>query len=431
MWSINLLSSCFTVVAGIILLFATRFFFVLHPFRCLKRMCNLLSVRLRRRSLLLALAGTLGVGNIYGVALGIILGGEGSVFWLFVSSFFAMVVKYSESVVSTAMGSSGRGMMIPFEKNFGVAGKSIAGGYCKIMLLLSLFMGAFIQSDSLVSSATQLFYINEILVAIVFLTLVIIVISGGGEKIKNVTEAIIPLATIFYVALSFIVIFKGASNLPSVISRVIKSAFSPVSMLFGIFPVISYTAFSQGFARGMLSNEAGAGSSAMAHSEGNVRPYDAGLFGIIEIVFDTNILCMLTAFVVLLEVKDPTAFTSPMALVFSAFRSGVGEWSMLPLFLCIALFAYSTVICWYYYGLRCILYLRYERSYIIYSVAFCIFLLLPLFIDSIGVVYISDLLLFLMSLPTLICLLMNIKMIEKTTLDSVLFDIKSEHYKVK
>ena len=426
MWSINLLSACFTVVVGIILLFATRFFFLCHPFKCFGRMCNLLSVRSRRRSLLLALAGTLGVGNIYGVALGIMLGGEGSVFWLFVSSFFAMAVKYSESVVATATGSSGRGMMIPIEKSFGTAGKPIAVGYCKIMLLLSLFMGAFIQSDSLISSAAQLFYIGEILAAIIFLVFVIIVISGGGEKIKNATEAIIPLATIFYVALSFVAIIKDASNLPGVISRIVGSAFSSTSMLFGVLPVISSTAFSQGFARGMLSNEAGAGSSAMAHSEGDVSASDAGLFGIVEIIFDTNILCLLTAFVVLLEVSEPTSYTSPMALVFSAFGSGVGEWSRIPLFLCIVLFAYSTVICWYYYGLRCIAYLGYEKSHVMYSVAFCIFILLPLFLDSIGAVYISDLLLFLMSLPTLICLLFNIKMIEKTTLDSGLCDRKNK-----
>ena len=424
MWIINLLSAALTVTVGTILLFRLRFFFILHPIKCVRRIFHIVRDRDRRRSLLLALAGTLGVGNIYGVALGIILAGPGCVFWLFISSFFAMVVKYSESLVATGFSSRGRGMMVPIEKSFGRAGKPIASLYCGAMLILSLFMGGFIQADSVISSAVYLFSVKKVIIALLFLVPVILVISGGGNGIKNATEALIPVATVFYVVLSVIVLSKDISRLGQVIPEIIRSAFSPVPAFFGILPTVSYSALSQGFARGLLSNEAGAGSSAMAHSESGCDPTDAGLLGILEILFDTNLLCILTALVILCEVEDPSVASSSMSLVFSAFASGAGRWSILPLFACIVLFAYSTVICWYYYGIRCLSYLSLNKSSFVYSFAFCIFLFSPTTFVGIGAVYVSDVLLLLMSLPTLFCLLRNAKSIETMTLSSAFLEGK-------
>ncbi len=415
MWTVNLLSACLTVAVGLVLLFRLRFFFIFHPLKCAKRLSGLLSDRDLRRSLFLALAGTLGVGNIYGVSLGIVLGGEGSVLWLFISSFFAMAVKYSECVMASEFSSHGRGMMIPLQRSFGSFGVPIAKIYSVSMLILSLFMGAAIQSDSFISSAAHIFPLDKMAVAMIFLVATVSVISGGGGKIKNATEALIPLATLFYVVLCMLVIIKDAPRLPDVFNRIISSAFSPRAVLGGTLPIISFSAFSQGFARGMLSNEAGAGTSAMAHSESRVAPADAGLLGITEIVFDTNLLCILTALVILIRSPEPSSAKSPMSLVFNAFREGAGEWSQMPLLVCIVLFAYSTVICWYYYGLRCLSYLEIERYGLLYLFFFCIAILSPTLLPNLVAVYASDILLFLMSLPTLLCLLLNRNLIKKAT----------------
>ena len=421
MWTINLLSAFLTVTVGFILLINLRFFFILHPIRCAGRLFEMISERSLRRSLFLALAGTLGVGNIYGVALGIMLGGAGSVFWLFVSSIFAMAVKYSECVLASAGKFGKRGMMAPLERSFGAFGAPIAKSYALFMLLLSLSMGAFIQADSLISSAVSFLSIDKMLVASAFLILVIFVISGGGEKIKNATEALIPIATIAYVVLCLIVIMKDASRLFEAFYRVISSAFSMGAFLGGSIPVISFSAFSQGFARGMLSNEAGAGTSAMAHTESKIEGADVGLFGIAEIFFDTNLLCMLTAFVILLESDAPSSSPSPRSLVFSSFRAGIGEWALIPLLISIMMFAYSTVICWYYYGVICLGYLGGDRFIFAYCFLFSLAILAPAFLDSLAMVYASDLLLFLMSVPTLSCLFVNRKMIaKKTTLSGLL-----------
>lgn len=420
MWTINLLSACLTVIAGCILLFSLRFFFLLHPLRCFKSLGDIFSRRDTRRSLFLALAGTLGVGNIYGVSLGIILGGEGSVLWLFVSSIFAMAVKYSECVVATESATFGRGMMIPIRKCFGSQGAKVAKGYCFCMLVLSLSMGALIQSDSLITSAVYLFTADKMAVAAIFLLAVIAVVSGGGGKIKNATEALIPVATVFYLILCLFVIFKDSSRLPSVFSRILSSAFSLRPFLGGTLPVISFSAFSQGFARGLLSNEAGAGTSAMAHSESRAEPHEAGLAGITEILFDTNLLCILTALVILVESEAPASAESPMALVFYAFQRGAGQWSEIPLFMSIFLFAYSTVICWYYYGVRCLSYLGFDKR-ALYCFFFSLAILAPVFLQNVLAVYLSDILLFLMSIPTLMCLILNRRLISEAVCRSGVF----------
>ena len=420
MINLNLISAFFCFIAGLFFLFRLRFFFILHPAKIAEKTAPLFKDRALRRSLCLALAGTLGVGNIYGVALGIILGGPGSLFWLFVSSFFSMAIKYSESFIAVKRGVSGSGMMGAIEQSFKKAGKSLAWIYCLLMLLLSLFMGAFIQSDSLISSAHFILPAKKLYIAAAFAFSVIFVIFKGGEKIKSTAEFAIPIATAFYVAICLIVIIKNCENLPSVVAEILASAFSYKPILGGTIPA-GFIAFSQGFSRGLLSNEAGTGTSAMAHSEGQKDPVSAGIFGILEILFDTNLLCILTGLVVLL-CSDLKAADTPMSLVFSAFSASLGEFSLFPLLFCIFLFAHSTVICWYYYGRRSLVYLGVEKLAFPFSIVFLSFIIIPIFFSGYFAVFAADLLLFLLSIISLSCLFVNSKTIAKDTIDT--FNLK-------
>ena len=373
MSKVNLISAVTSLCAGLFLLVYLGFFFIRRPHICVRKTLAGLRSRDERRALTLALAGTLGVGNIYGVALGIMVGGAGSVFWLFISSIFAMVIKYSECVLAADGNFSGKGMMVPIEDTFGKAGKLIARIYCLLMLLLSLFMGAFIQSDSIITSASSFLPPSKILIASIFLISIFVATFRGGEGIKNVAEMAIPVASAFYIALCLIIIIKRADMIPGVVVYVMRSAFEPRALLSGV-------AISQGFCRGLLSNEAGAGTSAMAHSEVKRSAADAGLFGILEVFFDTDLLCMLTAAVILLEVDSPGKYLAPMDLVFSAFSSGAGKLSLVPLLICIFLFAHSTVICWYYYGTRCLEYLGVKNLTIPFVCTFFVFIISPAFI---------------------------------------------------
>ena len=399
----NLILAYLTVFVGGYLLFKLKFFFIVHPKRLITRLNVAIRNRDNRRSLSLALAGTLGVGNIYGVALGIIIGGEGSVFWLFISSIFSLVIKYSESTLATYMSRDGNGMMSVFESNFKC--KSVANLYAVMICLLACTMGAFIQSDSFISSATYIFNLPKNLIAAILLLIVALVAFGGSEKIKNATEIIIPLATLAYILISVIAISSNSHNIIPAIYRIFKSAMSGRSLFGGMVPVFNSVAFSEGFARGILSNEAGVGTSSIAHSDGKRTPVTAGIFGMCEIVFDTLILCMLTAFLILTSIPSVADYSSPMRLIFDAVRIGTGEAFLPLLFISIFFFAYSTIICWYSYGRKALAYLGEERLSLIFSFLFYFSIILASFLDSLIIIYINDFLIFLMSVPTLFSLI--------------------------
>ena len=212
---------------GIYLLFKLRFFFILHPFRTVKAFTRSAKDPESRRALFLALAGTLGVGNIFGVAAGIIYGGAGSVFWLAVSSVFAMVIKYSECVVSfDYLGDGCGGMHCVLRRCFPLGGKILSSFYAALCIALSLFMGAAMQSASAAAVAGESVSIGARPASLIFTAAVLFGIVGGCEKIARITEKLIPLTMIVYIILSFSAIFLNIHRFFEVIREIIDDAFS-------------------------------------------------------------------------------------------------------------------------------------------------------------------------------------------------------------
>ena len=382
---------------GLYLLIRLRFFFVLRPIKTMRGFVSALGDRGARRSLCLALAGTLGVGNIFGVAAGIMIGGAGSLFWLFVSSFFAMIIKYAETLLTFESGAPKGGMAEVIRRVFKSAGKFLAPLYAAFTLVFSLFIGSALQSAAVLDVAEEAFTIHPIIGAVILIILLLPCIVGGIGKIENITEIIIPLTTIIYILMCFCVILLNFDRFSEVINLIIASAFNFKSATCGL----TFVAIKEGFARGILSNEAGAGTSAMAHSTCRGRtPHIAGLFAMCEVVFDSLILCMLTGFAILLSVDNISAFSSPMSLVSAAFATSLGSFSVYILLILVFAFAYSTLICWYFYGARCSnLYFPKTRS--IYPFLFLFFVIASRLIDSKTVIYITDFLLLIMTVITL------------------------------
>lgn len=388
-------------LVGLFLLIKLRFFFITHPIKTAGELISSLSDRDDRRAFLLALAGTLGVGNIFGVAAGIMIGGAGSLFWLFISSFFAMIIKYAETLLVFDIGVRGGGMATVIERVFGRLGRALSLLYTSLMLLLSLFMGSAMQTSALCDVAEKSLRLDPLICAIIFIFLLTPCLIGGGRKIENITELIIPLTTIIYIILCFAVIFINFSRLPSVISSVISSAFSFRSAVGG---GISFLAVREGFARGILSNEAGVGTSAMAHSRSPGRtPHRAGLLAMCEVVFDSSLLCILTGVAILVTTPDPSVFDTPMALVVHTFSSALGGLSSYILTAIILCFAYATLICWYYYGSQCAASLG-RISTRLFPFLFIASILLSSAMSHSFLLYVIDLILLLMSLLTLYCI---------------------------
>ncbi len=395
----SLILPILVTAVGLFLLVKLRCFFILHPLTTAKELIVALQDREARRSFFLALAGTLGVGNIFGVAAGLMIGGAGSLFWLFLSTFFAMIIKYAETLLVFDERISRGGMSRLLKKVFpSRKGAVMSRLYATLMLLLALFMGSAMQSAAFVDVTWQTLHIHPALSSFILVIILLPCLVGGVSKIEKITEIIIPLTTIIYIMMCLVVVFCNFSRLGEVINMIISSAFSFEGALGG---GISFLAVKEGFARGILSNEAGVGTSAMAHARSQGRsPHVAGLFAMCEVIFDSSLLCMLTGFAILLSVPDVTAFSTPMSLVGYAIYSVLGDFASLLLPFVILSFAYATIICWYFYGRECTsLYFPFLNKVYPFAFVFCIVISRAFRSDFL--LYTVDVLLLWMSIMTL------------------------------
>jgi len=391
-------------LGGFYFLVKLRGFFFIHPKLVAKEIFTELKKPRAFSSLMLALAGTLGVGNIVGVAVGISIGGYGSVFWLLFSSLFSSIIKYCEVAIATDK--SANGMSEVIEASFKRRGKPLAKLYTALCLCLSLTMGTALQSKSIAEAAELSLGIKGEQLLIPMLFFLLFFIFGGASLIEKGVKYIIPLTTIVYGTMCLCIIFPNLGRLPSVISLIFESAFNSRSAYGGILGFLTSTALKEGFARGMLSNEAGAGTSALAHSRAEERSaFTGGLFGMLEVFFDTVVLCPLTAFAILLSGINTQEVTGAQAVI-QSFASGVIAGDVLT-FVCILFFALSTILCWYYYGGFCCESLFGSKSKGIFVVLFISACALGLFFSSGMLIYASDILLFLMTLITLSTLFKN------------------------
>ena len=399
------------VAAGGYFLLRLRAFFLLHPIRTLA----LAGAEYRKEGkgaffrLSLALAGTLGVGNVTGVAAGILVGGAGSVFWILVSALFSAPLKYAESVASAAKEKrDARSLGFPslIRNSFPSIGAPLAAIYALLTVGLAFFMGSALQSAAAAETASALGGRGAgLFCALLFAFVLATCVLGSSERLCRATAILIPIAMALYTIICIITVFFGISKLKAVLLLILKDAFSLRAFSGGAVGAVLASPLKEGFFRGLLSNEAGAGTSAYAHTKGEVgSPFSEGILGVFEILFDTVVLCMLTAFSILLSVGDPQAFSSGTALLSAAFSSALGDLYAWPLISSVFLFAVSSAVCWYEYG-RCALKVLGRRGGSLYFFAYLSFCFFGTLFGTMPLIGLCDAFLFALSLlaiPTLI-----------------------------
>jgi AGCS family alanine or glycine:cation symporter len=347
---------------GLVYLIALRAFPYRHPLRTL-RVGFGGNLRSGLRSLALALGGTLGVGNITGVALALAAGGAGALFWMWVSAAVAMFLKYGEIVLALvtrrrgADGSYEGGAMFYLKERGGRIGRITAFLFAFLCFLCSLTLGAPVQSNTAAEACRTVLGIPPLVTGLVMLFLTAIAVFGGVKTIGKFSERLIPFMSALYLLLSLYAVLSHVSALPAVFSRVLREAFSLSSGAAGAGGFLLTRAMRYGVTRGLLSNEAGAGTAPMAHAVADNTPVSQGVMGILEVAIDTFVFCTATAIPLLLAFQGGFPALSGIELVMEAFRALVGQ-AALPL-LCVSLFlfAYATVLSWCYYGQRAIGYL--------------------------------------------------------------------------
>ncbi len=353
-------------ICGIFLCFYLRFFFLRKP----KKMLAALKVppssgMSALKAMLVALAGTLGVGNIAGVASAISIGGAGAVFWMLVSSFAAIPVKYAEIVLARhhrRLGDDGKyhgGAFCYIRDLGGKFAPVLAMGFAVLCVTASLSMGCTLQANALAVSANKALGVPPIAVGIILALVTLFVAAGGLSRISFITSKLIPLMSIVYIVMSAYIILSSLTMCGDILKDIIASAFSPLAVGGGVVGVITSRAMRMGVTRGIVSNEAGCGTAPIAHCESDVKyPAVQGVWGIIEVVIDTPIMCTLTALVVLIGERAGVSLLSDgMTIAVDSFCAFI-PFSEYIICAAIMVFAFCTIICWFFYGAESLRYIN-------------------------------------------------------------------------
>ena len=370
------------------------------------------------QALTTALSATVGLGNIAGVAIAIIIGGPGAIIWMIFAGFFGMSAKFTEvtlgqmyretrpdgRLMGGAMEYLSKGLA---EKNMPGLGKTMAIMFAIFCVLGSLGAGnAFQVSQALGAIQGEIPFFHDFpwVFGLIMAGIVGTVIIGGIKRIAHAAEAIVPSMVVIYVTTCLWIILSNTEFIPQAFATIWHGAFS-LDAGFGAFVGVIV----QGFKRAAFSSEAGIGSAAIAHSAASVKyPIRQGMVALYEPFIDTIVICTMTALVIVItgvynapEHADLVARTQGAALTSAAFGSVV-PWFSSVLTLSVVLFAFSTMISWSYYGERCWTYVFGESFSLAYKIAFLIFIVLATIGSAGNILDFSDLLILGMALPNFI-----------------------------
>ena len=395
------------LAAGLFFGVRLSFFFVLHPLRTLRRLSGKGGFSSSFRALCVALAGTLGVGNITGVGMALALGGEGAVFWMVVSGFLASLLKYAEIALAIDMrrGRVGRGAPDYIAPTLGAKAALL---FTCLSIALSLAMGALLQGQLITAAAGATLPIYPPSVGLFLAAVTLLLFLGGQRTVERLASFFMPLLTLLYVIAALLVILVNITSLPSVISRILCGAFSLKGVGGGVLGFGAARAVRAGIQKGLFSNEAGAGTAPYAHTATvGVTPARQGVFGIVEVFVDTVVMCSLSALAVL-SVFDPLPPLSGTALVAAAFESLFGKGAPLVISVAIIAFSYATVACWVSYGRRALSLLSPSRTVsALYALLFSALLSVGAILEGEGAWVVCDILLGGMTVINTLALLKN------------------------
>lgn len=360
------------ILSGIFYCIKLKFFHFLHPIRTIrglfsdKRSDGVSSAK----ALTLALAGTLGVGNMVGVASAIALGGFGAVFWMWVSALIAMILKYAEIVLAMRYrryDSDGRPhgaamyyIKVCFGGRLGIA---LAGIFAIFCIFNAFTMGSMIQVSASANAMSGVFGAPQVVIGIIFALIALFAMIRGQSGILGFTEKLVPLMTVGFVLLSLSVIIMYPKSALDAIVKIFENAFNLQSGLAGLTGFFMSGALRYGTMRGILSNEAGCGTAPAAHAVSGCRePARQGIWGIFEVFVDTILLCTLTAIVIIIGYGSVDLAGDYMMMTVDAYEAALGAPAGYFLAIAVLLFGLATVLCWAHYGMESIKYFSSSKT---------------------------------------------------------------------
>ena len=379
-----------------------------------------------------ALSATIGTGNIVGVATAVCLGGPGALFWMLVAAFLGMATKFSEGLLAVkyrVIDKDGHALGGPFyyiERGMGPKWKWLAKLFAIFGVLAGLLgIGTITQVNGIVSAVKNFFDPNDaflvsipvigeysvvvIIAAVVVAVLVAIVLIGGIKRISTVSSIVVPFMAVLYIVFCLIIIIGNIQSIPSAVVTIVHGAFNPSAVTGGVVGTL-FIAMQKGVARGIFSNEAGLGSAPIAAAAAQTKdPVRQGLVSMTGTFIDTIVICTMTGLSIVMTGAWQVEGLEGVAVTTYAFQQGLPfppQVASFALMLCLAFFAFTTILGWDYYSERCLEYLTGGKTVAnkIYRWLYIIVVFIGPFLTVSAVWTIADIFNGLMAIPNMIAL---------------------------
>ena len=386
-----------------------------------------------------AISGTVGTGNMVGVATALIAGGPGAIFWMWVSAFFGLVTNYSENVLGLyyrkkdKKGEMCGGPMYYISNGLKLKWLALIFAFCCALAAVGMGM---VQANS-ISGTMQNSIAGEgstmvaIITGVVIVILTAFIVVGGIKRIGKVASYIVPFMALLFIIMSIIILGINITAVPTAFGLIFSNAFSIRSVSGGFLGYVIMRGMRFGFARGIFSNEAGLGSSVIAHSASETKePVKQGLWGIMEVFIDTFIVCTLTALSLLTVCITSGAYDftdiagnvanslSGSAIAPFAFTETFGTFGQVVFSIILPLFAFTTILAWAYYGEKAVQYLfgkKGDVAALVFKILYVALLFVGAMVKSDFVWALDDMFNAMMALPNLVALFFLSKQIVEIT----------------
>jgi len=369
-------------------------------------------------ALMTALAATVGIGNIVGVATAITMGGPGAVFWMWVTGLVGMATKYAEAVLAVKYRQAGHhgfkgGPM--YYLTYGLNMPRLGMAFAIFTALAAFGIGNMTQANAVAQLLSTQMAIPTWVTGLVLLTLTALVILGGIKSIGRFTSFLVPFMILVYVAVALVILGMNLDKIGGAFGLIFEYAFSPIAAGGGFVGATVAAAIRYGVARGVFSNESGLGSAPIAAAAAKTNdPVRQALVSMTQTFIDTLVVCTMTALIILISPFWQQG-VSPSALTMQSFELHLGSFGVVVVVLSTVLFAYSTILGWSYYGEKAFEYIFGEKKVRLYRVIFITFVMVGAMMKLSFVWDFSDLMNGMMAIPNLIALLLLSKVIKAET----------------
>jgi AGCS family alanine or glycine:cation symporter len=373
-------------------------------------------------ALMTALAATVGTGNIAGVATAIAIGGPGALFWMWMTALVGMATKYAEVLLAVHFretddhGEQIGGPMYAIKNGLGAQWKWLGVAFALFGGFAGFGIGNMVQSNSIAEAMSSSFAIPHWLTGVVLAALTGFVLLGGIKRIGAVAEQLVPWMCIAYIVAALFVLLVNAAAVPAAFATIVGEAFSPSAATGGFAGATIMMALRYGVARGVFSNEAGLGTAGIAQAAGQSKnAAQSGLIGMMGTFIDTLIVCTMTGLAIVVTGVWTSGETGA-SLTASAFQAGFpgGQYFLA---IALAVFAFTTILGWAYYGEKCWEFLIGSAVEMPYRVLWTVFVLIGAVTQLDFVWLVADTLNAFMAFPNLVSLLLLSPVIAQVTRD--------------